>query len=493
MTTSTLTDSLRQHARSADRLMCIILWGLFVMALALSPLHDTLSWALLVGFPAAAIPTALVLARGGRRSTAMVAGGALMVFAALHIHQAAGATELHFGIFVLLAFLLCYRDPMVVVVAAAVIALHHLSFSYLQELGYGVRCMSEPGFKQVLIHASYVVVESAVLCYLALLLRREAVQAAELGARVATMSAGAAGTIDLRGDQAAANSPAGKSLDGMMVRLHDAVAQVQVGVDAITCASEEIAHGNQDLSNRTERQAVSLQGTVTTVGVLSERVRQSGDNARRANDLAISASSDAVRGGKVVAEVVDTMASINESSRRIVDIIAVIDGIAFQTNILALNAAVEAARAGEQGRGFAVVASEVRNLAQRSAAAAKEIKQLIGDSVGRVEAGTQLVDLAGARMQEIVASVAGVCSIIGEISEASELQVGDIGRIHDAIEDMDSVTQQNAALVEEASAASASLHQQAASLGEIVARFTLQAPADERASPRAHGERLRLA
>lgn len=452
----------------------MILWGLFVMALVLSSMHDTLRWALLVGLPGAAIPTALVVWRGGRRSTSLVVASALMVFVALHIHQAAGKTELHFGIFVLLAFLLCYRDWAVVVTAAAVIAVHHLSFSYLQELGFGVRCMDDPGIGQVVLHASYVVVEAAVLCYLAVMLRREAVQAAELGVRVSAMSAGTADTIDLRGAKVAPHSVAGKLLDGMMLRLHDAMAQVQVGVDTITSASEEIAKGNQDLSNRTEQQAMSLQGTVATMGILTGRVRQSGDDARRANDLAKSASNDAEQGGMVVGEVIATMASINQSSHRIVDIIGVIDSIAFQTNILALNAAVEAARAGEQGRGFAVVASEVRNLAQRSAAAAKEIKELIGDSVDQVETGTKLVDMAGMRMQEIVASVSGVCAIIGEISAASELQVGDIDRIHEAVADMGSATQQNAALVEEAAAASASLHQQAANLNEIVTRFTLQ-------------------
>jgi methyl-accepting chemotaxis protein len=474
MQSMNLDASLQQHVRAADRLMVGIVWALFAFSLALSPLHDTLRWALLIGLPVAVLTTALLLLRGGRRSTSMAAAASLMVMTALQIHQASGMLEVHFGVFVLLAFLLCYRDWAVIVTAAAVIAVHHLLFNYLQELGYGVLCLTETGVGRVLVHAAYVTAESSVLCYLAVLLRRDAIQAAELGARIEAMARGSEGTIDLRHGGVAANSAAGVALDSMMDSLHDALSHVQHGVGAIEVASQEIAQGNLNLSSRTERQTVSLKDTLQTMEVLSERVREGGEHARRANDLAIAASSEAVRGGKVVAQVVDTMASINESSKRIVDIIAVIDSIAFQTNILALNAAVEAARAGEQGRGFAVVASEVRNLAQRSASAAKEIKQLIGDSVSRVAAGTELVDAAGTRMQDIVASVAGVSAIIGEITAASRAQVEDIGRIDAAIGDMGKVTQQNAALVDEAAAAAASLNDQAANLGAIVARFTLQ-------------------
>ena len=475
---NTIEAVIKNHFRQADRLMLCIVWSLFALALALSGLHDTLRWALLVGLPAALVPSAMIVYRGGTRLTASVVAAALMVFSGLHIHQAAGLNELHFGIFVLLAFLLCYRDWVVIVVGATVIAAHHLSFNYLQELGYGVRCMSEPGVGRVLVHAAYVVVESGVLCYLAIVLRREAVQAGELSISVAALSGGAAGTIDLRRVRHQAISPTGQALQQMVGTLHGALEQVQQGVDAIAGASREIASGNLDLSARTEHQAGSLQGTVASMEALTERVRLSGRNARKANELAISASGVALSGGAVVAQVVDTMASINASSRQIVDIISVIDGIAFQTNILALNAAVEAARAGEQGRGFAVVASEVRNLAQRSAAAAKEIKQLIGDSVGRVEAGTALVSTAGTTMDEIVASVERVTGIIGEISAASEEQEGDIERINRAINDMDAVTQQNAALVEQAAAAAQSLQDQADTLTGVVASFTLGAASD---------------
>ncbi len=464
---------LTKHFRQADRLMLVILWGLFIMALGLSGLHDTLRWALLIGLPAALIPTAMIVYNGGTRLTASTVAVALMVFSGLHIHQGGGVNELHFGIFVLLAFLLCYRDWVVIVVAAATIAVHHLSFNYLQELGYGVRCMTEPGFARVLVHAAYVVVESAVLCFLAVLSRREAVQAGELTFGVAGLSRGAPGTIDLRQPEHAATSKTGQALHDMIGTLHGALERVQTGVGAIAGASREIASGNIDLSQRTEHQAGAMQGTVASMEALTERVRQNGDNARLANQLAISASGVAVAGGEVVERVVETMASINESSKKIVDIISVIDGIAFQTNILALNAAVEAARAGEQGRGFAVVAAEVRNLAQRSAAAAKEIKTLIGDSVGRVETGTALVSTAGTTMGEIVASVERVTGIIGQISAASQEQEGDIGRINLALTDVDAVTRQNAGLVEQAATASQSLQDQADNLAAVVATFTL--------------------
>jgi methyl-accepting chemotaxis protein len=471
---------MKKHFRQADRLMLAILWGLFIMALGLSGLHDTLRWALWIGIPAAALPTALIVYHGGTRLTASVVAVALMVFSALHIHQGDGVNELHFGVFVLLAFLLCYRDWVVIVIAAVVIAVHHLSFSYLQELGYGVRCLTEPGLARVLVHAAYVTVEAGVLCYVATVLRREAVQAGELALGVAALSRGAPGTIDLRRGHDAATSSTGLALQKMIDTLHGALERVQDGVGAIAGASREIASGNMDLSERTEHQAGALQGTVASMEALTERVRQNGDNARLANELAISASGVAVSGGAVVERVIETMAAIDQSSKKIVDIISVIDGIAFQTNILALNAAVEAARAGEQGRGFAVVAAEVRNLAQRSAAAAKEIKTLIGDSVDRVETGTALVNAAGTTMEEIVASVERVTGIIGEISAASQEQEGDIGRINRALTDVDAVTRQNSVLVDQAAWASQSLQEQANSLAGVVAAFTLHGASQPR-------------
>ncbi len=263
------------------------------------------------------------------------------------------------------------------------------------------------------------------------------------------------------------------NLKHMQDSLVDVVSKVRQGSESVATASAQIAEGNNDLSVRTEQQASALQQTASSMEELSSTVRQNADSARTANQLAVSASEVAVKGGEVMGRVVQTMKGIHESSSRIADIIGVIDGIAFQTNILALNAAVEAARAGEQGRGFAVVASEVRSLAGRSAEAAKEIKTLIGTSVDRVEQGTALVDQAGATMNEVVNSIKRVTDIVGEISSASNEQSIGIGKIGQAVSEMDQSTQQNAAMVEEMAAAASSLKSQAQDLVHVVDAFKI--------------------
>ncbi|MGK5047113.1 methyl-accepting chemotaxis protein [Janthinobacterium sp. GB4P2] len=264
------------------------------------------------------------------------------------------------------------------------------------------------------------------------------------------------------------------ALRDMNTALVSIVGEVRGGTDTIATASAQIAVGTMDLSSRTEQQASSLEETASSMEELTAAVKQNADNALAARSLASAASAVAVKGGAVVSEVVQTMGSINDSSRKIADIIGVIDGIAFQTNILALNAAVEAARAGEQGRGFAVVATEVRNLAQRSASAAREIKGLIDDSVDKVGAGSKLVDQAGATMQDVVDSVQRLSAIIGDITDASEEQRLGIEQVNEAISQMDQVTQQNAALVEEAAAAANAMQDQAAQLSHAVQVFRLK-------------------
>ena len=286
--------------------------------------------------------------------------------------------------------------------------------------------------------------------------------------------------VETRGNDDGSMLHAMKLMRDSLVQI---VSEVRSGTHTIATASTQIAVGNQDLSARTEQQASSLEETASSMEQLTSAVRQNGDNARQANQLAHSASAVAQQGGAVVSQVVATMGSINDSSRKIVDIISVIDGIAFQTNILALNAAVEAARAGEQGRGFAVVASEVRNLAQRSASAAKEIKQLIGDSVEKVEIGSKLVEEAGRTMSEIVASVKRVTDIMEDISSAGDEQSAGIEQVNQAVSEMDTVTQQNAALVEEAAAAAEAMQQQAANLERVVGVFQLDHAPRQVAAP----------
>ena len=451
--------------------MLPLLWLLFVCGLTLSTLHGTWNWALLVGLPTAIVPSLFIWRAPEVFATRALVASALMVFAALFIHQAAGMTELHFGIFVLLAFLLCYRDWKVILVAALVIAIHHLSFSYLQEWGYGVICFTKPGFGEVVLHALFVVIESAVLAYLAQVLYRDAVQAGELRTRVASMTGAGDGTIDLRLEADAPISSAGKALQLMMVELRDAIIDVRDGTSTIAAASGKITNNNNALAERTAQQSGSLTATASSMGEITSAVKNSASHADHADALAKIAAEVAERGGAEVGKVVATMASISESSHKIVDIISVIDGIAFQTNILALNAAVEAAHAGEQGRGFSVVASEVRSLAQRTSMAAKEIKQLINASVQEVDAGGILVTQAGKTMGDVVASIRSVTATMTEIRAAAREQSSAIEHVNRAVLEIEAVTQQNTSMVEEASATSATLSEQVRRLVGAVEMF----------------------
>ncbi|WP_332876092.1 methyl-accepting chemotaxis protein [Massilia sp. S19_KUP03_FR1] len=338
--------------------------------------------------------------------------------------------------------------------------------------------------RNVMIGASLLAVLLSIAA--AIVISRSIVRPLEQAVKVARTVAGGDLTSEI---DVTSNDETGQlmqALKEMNTSLQTIIGEVRTGSDTIASASSEIASGNLELSSRTEQQASSLEETASSMEEMTSTVKQNADNARQANVLAASASDVARKGGAVVSQVVETMGAINDSSRKIVDIISVIDSIAFQTNILALNAAVEAARAGEQGRGFAVVASEVRNLAQRSASAAKEIKTLIDDSVQQVTRGSKLVHDAGSTMEEVVTSVQRVTDIMAEISSASREQEAGIEQINMAITEMDSVTQQNAALVEEAAAAAGSLEEQSTALAQLVSRFVVHvAKPVQRSAPRA--------
>ena len=460
------------HANDKSMLSAIV--ALWLAAIGYGAAYDGMTQALIVGAIMVGLSAAVALSSGGARLSQIGLPVLGMMMVALVIHVARGRPEAHFAVFAFLACTVVYRHWLPVVAAAATIAVHHLSFNYMQQWGWGPVCFTEPGFFRVLEHAAYVVVEAGLLILLAQRARSDFLAGEEL-AQVAIRLQRADGSVDFGAAHLPALSPVTQNLLSSLRQVEQALLQVRGSADSISGAASEITTGNTDLSQRTEQAASSLQQTASSMEELTSTVNQTAASARTAAQLASSASEVAARGGSVVAQVVSTMDEINASSKKIADIIGTIDGIAFQTNILALNAAVEAARAGEQGRGFAVVASEVRSLAQRSAEAAREIKTLIGASVEKVDSGSRLVAAAGSTMNEIVASVRRVNDMIGEISTATGEQSAGIGQVNGAVTQLDQMTQQNAALVEESAAAAESLQGQAQRLSVAVGAFHLHA------------------
>ncbi len=456
-----------------DKLMLIAIGVLAAAAAAYGAVDDRLGTALGSALALLAAATGLALRWPGGTGCRIGLPALGMAMVGLVIHVARGRAEAHFAVFGFLAATIVYRHWLPVVMAAATIAVHHLAFNYLQQWGWGPICFTTPSLTTVIEHAAYVVGEAAILVLLAARSRAEFAANEQLS-EIATRLIAADGSVDFRAAHPERPTPAAARMLEALGRIETAIATVRTGTDSIATASGDIARGSSDLSRRTEQTTSNLQQTASAMEQLIGTVRQSSDAAAQADQMARSASEVARRGGEVVMQVVATMEDIHAASRKIGEIIGTIDGIAFQTNILALNAAVEAARAGEQGRGFAVVAGEVRSLAKRSADAAREIKVLIGNSVERVEAGSKLVGHAGATMQDIVGSVQRVNDIIGEISAASTEQSSGIGHVNGAVVQLDAMTQQNAALVEESAAAAASLMAQSTRLAEAVCMFRLR-------------------
>ena len=458
-------------ARTADFVLLAALFAAAAAAAAIAFQYDQKMLGLGVATLILALAAGGVASAPGTQASRLILAVCLSAMVALHIQLGRGTLEFHFGVFVTLALLLVYSDWRPIVLSAAFFAVHHVLFDRLQASGVGVYCAPEPDFLKIVMHAGYVVVQTSLEVFMALKMGAAALQGEELESLVEAVDTEGAVSLDLH--DIPARSPAALGLKKVIARMQSAMAEVQSSAANIQVASSEIATGTLDLSQRTEQTASNLQQAASSMEQLNSTVGNTAKSAEQATQLASSAVHVAVRGGDVVSQVVTTMDQINTSSKQISDIIGVIDGIAFQTNILALNAAVEAARAGDQGRGFAVVASEVRSLAQRSAAAAKEIKTLINTSVDRVEAGSKLVSEAGATMTEIVGSVQNVSNIIGEISGASLEQSQGISLVSGSVNQLEQMTQQNSALVEQSTAAAESLREQSRRLSDVLQGFNL--------------------
>jgi methyl-accepting chemotaxis protein len=429
------------YDRQADRIMLPLLWILFATSLGLASWHDTWNLALWIGLPLALIPTALIFWLPGQLITRMVVTTSFMMFCALHIHQSLGTIELHFGIFVLLAVLLCYRDPRVILLGAALIAVHHLSFNYLQEVGLPTYCFAEPSLGRVIAHATYVVVESTALCYIAQWMRRDAHQTHELTGMVTQITRD--GRISLNLDGLAPASPMGASLHQVLQAISDAVARVRENAQAIDQSLGRITASNETVSAGARNQANALDQAATSIQAITASLADDQQRAQAARQDVDRTVALAGEGSQTMTRSVKSMHEMRALSQRITEITTLIDGIAFQTNILALNASVEAARAGEHGRGFAVVAGEVRTLAQRSADASRQIRELIDASVRQVAEGTDLIEHSGRIMSRLSGGIDSLYSMLEHLQQANESQSGQIQDLEQAISKIQNIAQDN--------------------------------------------------
>ncbi|MFM0285820.1 methyl-accepting chemotaxis protein [Paraburkholderia megapolitana] len=457
----------------ADRLMIIVVWSLFAISCLLAIRDYNLRAVLSIGLPVAAVASGLVYWRPGTLVTRLFLAASLMTFAALQIHQAHGLTELHFGVFVLMSFLLAYRDWRPILCAAAVIAVHHFTFNYLQLAGLDVYCFTEPAWSIVLLHAAYVVVQAGLLIFIALHMKADAQTGREL-AVLGENLARQTGRFDLRLPPMELAGSSSRTFKNTLHAIHDAMREITRTIDQMAASSDNIAAENHILSQEFTTQAETLNATNTAMEQIAQRVRESAEHAASANSLARQTSSAAKQSEQVVSEVVDKMGEIDQAVHRMGDMTAMIESIAFQTNLLALNASVEAARAGNQGRGFSVVAEEVRTLAHRSASAAREIKSLIVDSLQRVEHGSTLAIRAGTAMRDVVGDVEDVARLIDQISTSSDAQSHDVDRLSKGMGTMDTMLGRDVEHVKGVASASAGLREEARTLRRAMSIFLVE-------------------
>jgi methyl-accepting chemotaxis protein len=457
------------NGRIGDRVLLAVLALNSVAALAIASSFGGVSLALEASALALMIGASVAWLAPGSIASRLFLTLANAAMVALHIQLGRGTIEFHFGVFVLLAMLLVYRDWVIILVAAGFFAVHHALFDRLQLAGFAVYCMPEPDLLKVVLHAAYVVIQSATEVAIVMAMRAMAREGNELSALLDAMHDGEQLRLNLRDH--AATSVSAQRLQRSLSRMGALIAAARETTRSVVGVSQEIAESNLDLSARSESAAASLQQTAQSMTGLSSGISEVADVARESAALMERTAEVAARGGALVSSLVDAMGEIQASARRIGDIIGTVDGIAFQTNLLALNAAVEAARAGEQGRGFAVVASEVRRLAQHSAQAAKEVEALVRASLASVERGTGLVGEAGNNMAEIVEGVNGASAQSHKLSGITVEQARNVDQVHRVIAELDEATQRNTALVEETAAASTTLSERSQLLAENLVAF----------------------